>query len=174
MGRAQAPNNQSDGHDAIMNPVTKVAGWLLKHKSQDLAICRLDMDRKFCSKFWRGQKRVGITWKHHFWAVRFQICRQIFAKKSGSWDIQFVDFSCPQLYRSQLVGTLLVPATDLNIIHSQLAFSCSQAAIFFWRPPVTYWQWSQTFMGWDIPLMTCVPNRSRIPRNPKSSVVVII
>jgi hypothetical protein len=64
MGRAQAPNNQSDGHDAIMNPATEVAGWLLdlpKPKSRDLAICRLDMDRKFCSKFWRGQKRVGIT-----------------------------------------------------------------------------------------------------------------
>jgi hypothetical protein len=29
MGHVQAPNNQSNGHDAIMNPVTKVAGWLL-------------------------------------------------------------------------------------------------------------------------------------------------
>jgi len=26
MGRAQAVNNQSDGHDAIMNPATEVAG----------------------------------------------------------------------------------------------------------------------------------------------------
>jgi hypothetical protein len=63
MGRAQAPNNQSNGHDAIMNPVTEVPGWLLdlpKPKFRDLAICRLDIDRKICSKFWHGQKRVGI------------------------------------------------------------------------------------------------------------------
>jgi len=26
MGHAQALNNQSDGHDAIMNPATEVAG----------------------------------------------------------------------------------------------------------------------------------------------------
>ena len=64
MGRAQAPNNQSNGHDAIMNTATEVAGWLLdlpKPKSRDLAICSPDIDRNFCSKFWRSQKRVGIT-----------------------------------------------------------------------------------------------------------------
>jgi len=59
MGRLRTLNNQSDGHDAIINPVTKVAGGLLelpKLKSRNLAICGLDVNRKFCSKFWRGQK----------------------------------------------------------------------------------------------------------------------
>jgi len=52
-----------------------------------------NVDANFRSKIWRGQKHVGMKWKHHFWAP---FCLPgfrsvIFTKNSGSWDTQFVD-----------------------------------------------------------------------------------
>ena len=70
------PSKSSTGRSIRRSWWPSTSWWTLqprllglpKPKFRDLTICRRDIDRKICSKIWRGQKGVGTTWKRHFWA----------------------------------------------------------------------------------------------------------
>jgi hypothetical protein len=99
-----APGDQSDGHDGHrrLDEPCSPGCWGCRSLSSEIwPYVDVILTEKFAQKFGAAKKaweQLENTIFELLLPVRFQICCQIFAKKSSSWDNQFVAFSCPQLY----------------------------------------------------------------------------